>query len=81
MAEQRAIAKSTISGHPLKSADRNDEIGEGEVSVYGKYKDEYVNYVPLNEDKVFLLDVEDLNNSTYGYFGKKTNAAWNKRNI
>lgn len=66
-AEQEAIAKSTISGHPLKSAEQNDEVCDDEVSVAGAYKDLFGDYVPLNEDKVFLLDGEDLYNSAYGY--------------
>ena len=63
--EKAAIASSTVSEHDLVGAADKNTNEEGKVaswtcSAFGKY-------VPLDNDKVFLLDVEDVSNIKYGY--------------
>ena len=58
--EKSAINKSTIGAHALA-------VGTGAGQVAGWTASEYKNYVALENDQIFLLDVEDLSNSKYGY--------------
>lgn len=63
--EKAAIASSTVREHDLVKADDINKNEEGKVAewtynAFGKY-------VPLNKDKVFLLDAEDVSNIKYGY--------------
>jgi len=60
-AERDAIAESTIGSHPLTTD------GTTGVAVTEEMQETYENYVALTEDKVFLLDVEDVCNEAYGY--------------
>ena len=53
--ERSALSYSSIKGHALSGID-TDVISRFEV------------YMPLNSDKVFLLDVEDVLNKKYGYW-------------
>ena len=58
--EKNAIAKSTIASHALVEG-----TAAGQVASWTK--GEYVNYVALSGEKIFLLDGEDVSNSLYGY--------------
>ncbi|MBO4864903.1 MAG: InlB B-repeat-containing protein, partial [Eubacterium sp.] len=57
--EKAAIAYSNIISHKLNA--------EGEVQVEDWTKDTFEDYVALEDDKVFLLDMEDISNNAYGY--------------
>ncbi len=57
--EKVAIAYSDIETHALNA--------EGEVQVADWTKGILKNYVALDNDRVFLLDMEDLSNNAYGY--------------
>ena len=59
--EKSAIAKSTIAAHPLVQ-------GSGAFQVPSDEKEDFINYVALTGEKIFLLDVEDFFNSSYGYY-------------
>ena len=59
--ELNAIMKSTISSH-----DYNSAAGSG-VAVDNWIETEFGKYVFLDENKVFLLDFEDVSNPVYGY--------------
>ena len=61
MIEKDAIAESTIASHALVEG-----TAAGQVSSWTK--GEYVNYVALSGEKIFLLDGEDVSNSLYGYY-------------
>ena len=58
--EKKAIIESSVGSHLLTDSG-------GSVNVTTWTKDAFVNYVALSNDKVFLLDVEDLSNNSYGY--------------
>ena len=66
-AERNAIAGSKVGSHELKEG-----TGAGQVDSYAK--ETYVNYTPLKGEKIFLLDVEDVSNTAYGYSTASTNA-------
>ena len=61
-AEKDAMALSTIAEHPLDTADQEEagKVSSWSQGAYGKY-------VPLSNEKVFLLDAEDASNINYGY--------------
>ena len=61
--ERDAITKCSIGGHELEEG-----TSAGQVSSWTK--SEYGDYVPtaFSGEKVFLLDVEDVSNSAYGYY-------------
>ncbi|MBQ3061122.1 MAG: hypothetical protein IJD02_01630 [Lachnospiraceae bacterium] len=61
VAEQNVIAESTVASHVLTT-----DSADG-VSVAEWTNNTFVNYVALDTDKVFLLDVEDVSNGAYGY--------------
>ena len=65
--EQKAITESVIASHPL--AKDGDENVSAEVGCYVDEKTQsyYSDYVELTGEKVFLLDMEDLSNNSYGY--------------
>lgn len=54
--EQNAITNSEVETHPLDS----------ETTSYGTVE-HFVDYIGLNGEKVFLLDVEEISNASYGY--------------
>ncbi|MCR4703003.1 MAG: DUF6273 domain-containing protein [Saccharofermentans sp.] len=58
--EQAAIAKSTKKGHAL-------EVGTAAGKVPDWIEIYFSNYIALNGEKIFLLDVEDVCNTNYGY--------------
>ena len=58
--EANAIAKSTIETHSLNIGNGSEHITE---DLYNNFK----YYAPLNSDKIFVLDVEDVSNIAYGY--------------
>ncbi len=60
-AEKNAIAASNVASHPL-TMDSTAGVAVEEWS----YK-AFENYVALTGEQVFLLDVEDIFNSAYGY--------------
>ena len=61
--ERDAITKCSIGEHELEEG-----TSAGQVSSWTK--SEYGDYVPtaFSGEKVFLLDVEDVSNSAYGYY-------------
>lgn len=60
-AERNAIAESTVGSHALTT---DSTTGK---AVTAQNLEVYENYVALSEDKIFLLDVEDVSNEAYGY--------------
>ncbi len=60
-AERNAIAESTVGSHVLTTDSTTRK------AVTAQNLEVYENYVALSEDKVFLLDVEDVCNEAYGY--------------
>ena len=56
-AEQNAVFASTVDSHEYSSS----------VRVQDSFYSEYGSYTPLNKDKVFVLDIEDVSNNMYGY--------------
>ena len=73
-AEQDAIAQSYQASHPIRT-----DLCLGEtITEVGNY----VNTTPLTGEKLFLLDVDDVLNSDYGYIdivGSYLNTYWNVR--
>ena len=67
-AEKDAIVSSTVAEHELILADY-----DGSYPIYEEGKvtemthSTFQNYVSLSNDKVFLLDAEDMSNIKYGY--------------
>lgn len=59
--EQSGIAESTVKSHTLTT---NSATG---VNVTDGTKNLFTDYVALKNDKVFLLDAEDVSNGAYGY--------------
>ncbi len=59
--EKNAIAASTVGSHALTI---DSETG---VNVTTGIMNSFINYVALNGEKIFLLDVEDVSNGAYGY--------------
>ncbi len=60
-AEKNVIAASTVEAHALTTDSENG------VNVAQGIKDIFVNYVALDGEQIFLLDVEDASNGAYGY--------------
>lgn len=60
--EKSAIAESFTRAHDLTS-------GSGAGYVDGWAKDRFEKYIPLNGERIFVLDVEDIMNTSYGYYG------------
>jgi len=58
--EKSSIVASTVAGHPLTSVN-SDAVSE------------FVNYIGLQNDKIFLLDAEDVLNPEYGYYDAMAN--------
>ena len=58
--EQNAVFASTVDSHEYSSS----------VQVQDSFYSEYGSYTPLNKDKVFVLDIEDVSNNMYGYHYK-----------
>ena len=67
LAEQAAIAPSTVESHELV-------LGDDAGNVARWTKDSFANYVALTGEKVFLLDAEDASNIDYGYVVADTSA-------
>ena len=61
--EKSSIVASTVAGHPLTSVN-SDAISE------------FVNYIGLQIDKIFLLDAEDVLNPEYGYYDAMANGPY-----
>ncbi|MBO4650279.1 MAG: hypothetical protein J5653_03710 [Clostridiales bacterium] len=61
--EKSAIVASTVAGHPL-------------TSVNADAVSEFVNYIGLENDKIFLLDAEDVLNPEYGYYDALANGPY-----
>ena len=59
-AEATAIAESRTDAHELV-------VGENAGNVASYTQESFVNYTPLTGEKIFLLDVEDVSNTAYGY--------------
>lgn len=65
--EQKAIAESFIDSHPLAN-DRDENVSaEAGCFVTEWIQKRFRNYTALTGEKVFLLDIEDLLNNSYGY--------------
>lgn len=59
--EKEAIAASTVASHALTTDNETGaNVTEGIQGIFKKY-------VALSGEKIFLLDVEDISNATYGY--------------
>ena len=61
--ERGAIAESTVGSHELAY----ESTEEGAVNVDDFVKECFDVYTPLNGEKIFFLDVEDVSNNAYGY--------------
>ena len=62
--EQSVIAESVVAGHDLAGGKESSSVIESKNTLADRYK----TYVALTGEKIFLLDVEDLENEDYGYF-------------
>jgi len=60
-AEKNAIAASTVGSHALTTDSENG------VKVSSWTQSNFVNYVALTGEQIFLLDAEDVSNGAYGY--------------
>ncbi len=59
--ENNAILESTVSNHAYTTDSNNG------VNVTTETQNLFYEYGALNNDKVFLLDAEDISNNAYGY--------------
>ena len=71
--EKNAIAESSVESHNL-TTDSNSG-----VNVSNSSKDLFGEYVSLNNEKVFLLDVEEISNNAYGYSMVDGNSKYRKK--
>ena len=62
--EQSVIAESVIAEHDLDGRKESESAKEHNNTL----ADRYGKYVALTGEKIFVLDVEDIENEYYGYF-------------
>ena len=70
--EKNAIAVSNVEKHELNS---NSQPEGDMVAVPSEIKEWFKEYTALDNDKVFLLDVEDVFNNLYGFSSTKEKAS------
>ena len=75
-AEKNAIIASQVQGHEL----RYDSKRQYDGYVTQEVKSFFGNYIGLNGERIFLLDAEDLQNRSYGYYNLFNNSMARKKN-
>ena len=78
LAERESIANSYIGTHELTT----NSTKEGAVNVPDRIKNRFKNYTALTGEKLFLLDVEDVFNNSYGYTSTNSGdetGGWNRK--
>ena len=71
-AEAAAIAESTRESHSLV-------VGNEAGNVSEQIRTNFVTYSPLGGEKIFLLDVEDVSNTAYGYSVTDNNTEYRRK--
>ena len=75
-AEKNAIITSRVDGYEL----RYNSSRQYDGYVTQEVKSLFGNYIGLNGERIFLLDAEDLQNRSYGYYNLFNNSMARKKN-